>query len=70
MTSRGGYQRFEGGQLWRLGTSAPVRVTGPMLDAWVAKGGHVGSYKYPLTDTVKGSGGRWTCTFESGTIVV
>lgn len=69
VTSRGGYQRFEGGQLWRLGSGAPRRVTGPVLDAWVAKGGHVGSYGYPVGDTTQRSDGRWQCAFEGGTII-
>lgn len=66
--SRGGSQRFVGGQLWRLGSSPARRVTGPVLRVWLDARGHVGRYGYPLTDTTLNSDGRWECTFEGGRI--
>lgn len=69
-TLRGSRQRFAGGQLWRLGSGTPRLVTTAMLDAWVAKGGHSGPYGYPSSDTTRRSDGRWSCTFEGGTIVI
>ena len=68
VTARGGYQRFAGGQLWRLGSGSPKRVTGPVLDAWVSERGHVGRYGYPTSDTTQLADGRWQCTFEGGTL--
>lgn len=67
--SRGSYQRFEGGELWRIGTQTPRRVTGTILTAWKAAGGHVGGYGYPIGDTTQRSDGQWQCAFEGGTIV-
>ena len=68
-TSRGSNMRFAGGQMWRLGSGTPRRVTGPVLEAWLSERGHVGRYGYPVTDTKQRSDGRWQCTFEGGTIV-
>ena len=68
VTARGGYQRFAGGQLWRLGSGAPRRVTGPVLDACMAERGHVGRYGYPTSNTTQLADGRWQCTFEGGTL--
>ena len=68
-TTRGGYQAFEGGQLWRLGTGSPKRVTGAVLEAWRAEGGRNGKYGYPLSDTTQRSDGRWECRFEGGTLI-
>lgn len=69
VTSKGGYQRFEGGELWRLGSESPKRVTGPILEAWKAARGHVGRYGYPLSHTTQRSDGRWECRFEGGTLI-
>jgi uncharacterized protein with LGFP repeats len=66
-TSRGSYQTFQAGDLWRLGSGAARRVYGGVLSQWKAAGGATGTYGYPLTDTIS-SDGRLTCTFEGGTI--
>ncbi len=65
--SRGTHQKFQGGELWALGSGTPRMVHGSVLEQWKAAGGASGSYGYPLTDTVE-SGGRTTCQFEGGTI--
>lgn len=67
--SRGSNMKFVGGQMWRLGSGTPRRVTGPVLQAWLSERGHVGRYGYPVSDTKQRSDGRWQCTFENGTIV-
>ena len=65
--SRGTHQKFQGGELWALGSGTPRMVHGSVLEQWKAAGGASGSYGYPLTETVE-SGGRTTCQFEGGTI--
>ncbi len=68
-TARGASMRFAGGHMWQLGSGTPRRVTGPVLNAWLAEGGHVGRYGYPTGDTTQRSDGQWQCTFEGGTLV-
>ena len=65
--TRGSYQTFQSGELWRLGSGSARRVYGGVLSQWKAAGGATGKYGYPVTDTVS-SNGRLTCTFEGGTI--
>ncbi|MFC8502114.1 hypothetical protein ACFUC1_07130 [Pedococcus sp. NPDC057267] len=66
--ARGARQVFTKGELWALSGGPARRAYGTVLDAWKAAGGGLGSYGYPLTDTVPTSDGRLTCTFEGGTI--
>jgi uncharacterized protein with LGFP repeats len=65
--TRGSYQTFKSGELWRLGSGSARRVYGGVLSQWKAAGGATGKYGYPVTDTVS-SNGKLTCTFEGGTI--
>ncbi len=73
---RGCGQVFQAGRIYTASATGTHAITGPILDAWLARGWETGPMGYPTSDAYPVTGGTaqdfqgGTLTLDTGTGVV